>query len=359
MRILFLSQGRLVLRRAGLFIVNSSLTLSKKLCALMAVALLLMLSACRTPVPEQPLRKHVFVRAAMGTQFRITIFAADADVARAAADTAFDRVDRLEEILSDYQADSELSLLREQPVGVPARVSYDLFEVLWRARRISEATVGAFDVTAGPYTRLWRFSRKRRVLPSGEELAAARHSVGHEKLLLDPEKRTVTMSVPGMRLDAGGIAKGYAADAALRQLRELGFQRCLVAASGDIAVGDPPPGQKHWSVAISMPGDSGQRAAKTLRLRNRAVSTSGDTEQFVAIGGTRYSHILDTRTGLGLTNRAQVTVVAPDATCSDPLATALRILGPAHARSLLRRFPGSSATWVTYEGEAPVVRDYR
>lgn len=287
----------------------------------------------------------------MGTQFRIVLYSTDPQSGRAAADAALDRIDQLEDILSDYQADSELSLLREHSPGTPVKVSQDLFEVLWLSQKLSLATLGAFDVTMGPFTRLWRFSRKRGTLPSATDVAQARREVGFEKLELDKSNRTVTMTVPGMRLDVGGIAKGYSADQALKKLKSMGFDRVLVAASGDIAFGNPPPGKKGWTVAIARPGQGDTPLGDTLTLHNAGISTSGDTEQFIVIDGVRYSHILDPWTGLGLTNQVQATVVAPCASLSDPLATALRILGPQRGFKALKNFPGTEALVTTYDHE--------
>jgi len=270
----------------------------------------------------------------MGTLFTLTLYAPDSTRARDAAEAAFLRVDKLEDTLSDYQADSELSLLRERPVGTPVPVSDDLFNVLSRAREVYRISGGVFDVTAGPYTRLWRFSRKRKTLPAPGELAEARASVGMDKLTLDRSARTVTMTVPGMRLDVGGIAKGYAADEALRVLEARGFKHALVAASGDIRAGDPPPGKSAWIVAVE--GANGRSPGQTrIALRNAAVSTSGDTEQFIVIEGVRYSHILDPATGLGLTNRIQATIIAPNATMSDSLATSVCVMGASRGLKLV------------------------
>jgi thiamine biosynthesis lipoprotein len=309
----------------------------------------MLLQGCTTPSSAPRLDRYEFARAAMGTQFRITLYAPDQQAARSAADTAFDRIDTLDDILSDYQADSELSLLREAPPGIPVKASQDLLDVLCQARAVSRKTQGVFDVTFGPYTRLWRFSRKRKTLPGPAEIEEARRSVGFEKLLLDESARTVTMTVPGMRLDVGGIAKGYAADEALLNLQSLGFRRALVAASGDIAIGDPPPGQKGWTVAVSYPGASDTNHVRKFTLRNAGISTSGDTEQFIEINRVLYSHILDPATGHGMTNRVQATVIAPCATVSDSLATALRILGPERGAGVIANFPHTVATIITFE----------
>ncbi len=180
------------------------------------LAVLLLLAACRSVPPEKPLQRYEFSHPAMGTLITITLYAPDPAAAKAAAGAAFKRIDALEDILSDYQADSELLRLCDQPFGTPVPVSAELFDVLQRAQKIARLSDGAFDVTVGPYVRLWRFARKRKVLPTPAEIAAARAAVGWQKLRLDSRARTVTLLVPNMRLDLGSIGKGYAADQALR-----------------------------------------------------------------------------------------------------------------------------------------------
>jgi thiamine biosynthesis lipoprotein len=300
-------------------------------------------TACRSPGPNQSLQRFEFTKPQMGTLFRITLYAPDEAAAQVAAQAAFLRVAALEDIMSDYQADSELMRLCAQPCMQPVPVSAELFDMLVRARRISELSHGAFDVTVGPYVRLWRFSRKRLILPTPEELAAARAAVGWNKLRLDARTRTVTLLVPNMRLDLGGLGKGYAADAALKVLKGRGFTRALVAASGDIAIGDPPPGQRGWKVGISGMDGGTNAPVLTLLLRNAGTSTSGDTEQHIEIGGVRYSHIVDPATGLGMTNRIQATIIAPDATTTDSLDTTLCLLGVTNGLALAEAFPRTAA----------------
>jgi len=177
---------------------------------------LLLLAACRSNPLPQPLQRFEFTSPHMGTLFRITLYAPDESGAQAAAQSAFRRVADLEQVMSDYQADSELLRLCDQPFGIPVPVSADLLEVLERAQEFSALSDGAFDVTVGPYVRLWRFARKRKVLPTQTEIASAHAAVGWKKLRLDPRRRTVTLLAPNMRMDLGGIAKGYAADQALQ-----------------------------------------------------------------------------------------------------------------------------------------------
>ena len=287
---------------------------------------------------EQALRRFEFNHPAMGTLFTITLFATNQGSATEAARAAFKRIEALEDTMSDYQADSELMRLCDQPWGKPMQVSEDLFDVMWRAQEISKASNGAFDITIGPYVRLWRFARKRKVLGPPAEMAAAASAVGYQKLRLDRAARSVTLLAPNMRLDLGGIAKGYAADQALALLKSRGIHRALVAASGDIALGNPPPGQAGWKVGISGLDAGTNGLQGNLLLHNCGISTSGDTEQSIEINGVRYSHILDPRTGLGLTNRIQASVVAPNATATDALATTVCVLGHKKGLALLKSF---------------------
>jgi len=285
----------------------------------------------------------------MGTLITITLYAPDLSAAKAGAEAAFRRIDVLEDIMSDYQADSELMRLCDQPFGTPVPVSAELFDVLQVAQRMSKLSDGAFDVTVGPYVRLWRFARKRKVLPTAAEIATARAAVGWQKLRLDPRARTVTLLVPNMRLDLGSIGKGYAADAALRILTERGIDRALVAASGDIAVGNPPPGKRGWRIGIAVFGVTTNPPACTLLLRNAGISTSGDTEQFIEINGVHYSHIVNPVTGLGLTNRIQATIIGPDATTTDSLDTTVSLLGVKRGLALINSSPRLAALIVTKE----------
>jgi len=315
---------------------------------LVALELLtLVLTGCRSASRTQGLHRFEFSRPSMGTLFTITMYAPDEAAARTAAREAFKRIDALEDVTSDYQADSELMRLCDEPPGKPVSVSAELFDLLDRAQRISRLSGGAFDVTMGPYVRLWRFARKRKVLPSQQELASASAAVGYEKLRLDARNRTVTLLAPNMRLDLGGIAKGYAADRALALLKRRGIDRALVAASGDIAIGNPPPGQRGWKIGIAGIDARTNEISRTVLLRNAGISTSGDTEQFIEIGGVRYSHILDPKTGLGLTNRIQATVIARNATTTDPMATTVCILGPERGLALVNSQPHLAALVLT------------
>jgi len=271
---------------------------------------------------------------------RLVVYTPDEATAARACTAAFQRIAELEDVMSDYRPTSELMRLCAQAGGPPVPVSDDLFFVLHRARDLSRRSAGAFDVTVGPYVALWRRARQTGPFPSEKELREARRRVGWWKMRLDPKAQTVRLLRPGMRLDLGGIAKGYAGDCALAVLKKQGVTRALFEAGGDIVVGDPPPGRPGWGVELfeANPESKG----KTLTLANAAISTSGDTEQFVEFNGRRYSHIVDPRTGLGLTNRIAVTVVARDGITADSLSTAVSVLGLAEGSALVQSFPGAT-----------------
>ena len=279
----------------------------------------------------------------MGTIFSITLYAPDADAATAAAEAAFRRVAKLDRMMTDYDTNSELMQLCLRPVGKPTRVSPELFEILQESQRVAQETDGAFDITVGPLVRAWRAARKSKVLPTEQEIAEMRKSIGWQKLRLDARKQTVTLLAPHMQLDLGGIAKGYAADQALAVMRRMGITRALVAASGDIAIGDAPPGRTGWKVGIEQLGGAPGELARSIFLHNAGISTSGGTEQYVEINGVRYSHIIDPATGLGMTNRIQTTVIGPNATITDGLDTPTAILGVDRAMALIDSQPKLAA----------------
>jgi thiamine biosynthesis lipoprotein len=288
------------------------------------------------------LERFEFRQLHMGVQARIVLYAPGRDAAAMAASRAFTRLAELDAMLSDYQTGSELSLLPTHLAGEPIPVSTDLLAVLRRSQELAERSGGALDVTVGPVVALWREARRTGRLPPDSAIGRALGPVGWRNLTLDLTTRTVTLRQPGMRLDLGGIAKGYACDQALRALREAGVTRALVELGGDIAVSDPPPGSDGWPVEVATSDSS----RTVLRLAREAVSTSGDSEQFVEIGGRRYSHVVDPRTGQALTNRVGVTVIGPDGLTSDGLATLLSVLGPEEGDAFVARYYPAVRAWI-------------
>ena len=298
-------------------------------------------------------KRFVFTEKQMGTDFRIVTYGEKDATVEEAARAAFAEVARLNGIFSDYLDDSELSRLSHSSgTGKTVSVSKDLWTVLAAARKLARDTDGAFDVTVGPYVRRWRAARFFKRLPSPEKLTLARLAVGYRKLTLFPNRRAVRPEAPNMVLDLGGIAKGYAGDRALAVLSERGFPFSLVDAGGDLTLGQPPPGRKGWRVAV---GGRKHPDLPLLETANLAIATSGDLEQFVEIGGTRYSHLVDPLTGLGFTTQLQVTVIAHTGIQADSLASALSVLGPKKGAAYAKTLPGVQAYFLQRIGEETVL----
>ncbi len=298
----------------------------------------------------------------MGTEVRVLLYSDSAGKAANAAAAAFARISVLDSLMSDYRTDSEVHRIAQAAGGEAVPVSDEMVYVLERALRIAAETEGMFDPSIGPVTRLWRSARRTGSSPDSLALAAARRLVDWRAIELDTIRHTVRLRVPGMSLDLGAIAKGYAADEALRVLREHGLARALVAFGGEIVAGRPPPDRDGWRVtglrpAIGAPATipsacahratrcageivpaprpsprrepvewSRSRLAETILLADGALSASGDTEQFLYVDGVRHSHVIDTRSGRGRSGGARATVRAPDGITADVLATAATLL---------------------------------
>lgn len=300
------------------------------------------------------LERFEFRQILMGVPVRILVYSHDKQAANAAVHAAFDRIRQLNLIFSDYDEDSEISQLTRRALpGKAIAVSPDLAKVLAASLEISRQSGGAFDVTVGPLVKLWRASRRSKRLPTAAELASAKQRVGYENIHLDVKRRTVTFDKAGMQLDFGGIVKGYAADEARAALRSQGFSQALVALSGDISVGDPPPGEAGWKIGVAGLEPPGTEPKEFVSLTNQAVSTAGDAFQFVEIGGKHYSHLVDPHTGSGITRRVSVTVIAPTGLLSDGLDSAAAILGPEKGRQLLESAPGVSARYSELTANGP------
>ncbi len=311
------------------------------------------------PAAAVPLVRISGGRKLMGVPWTVTVHAATAAAGERRVAAALDEVERLEAILSDYRPDSELSRLSAAaPMESPVPVSDEMWAVLTRAVAFRDASDGAFDPTVGPLTTLWRQSRRSGALPTPAKLDAARAAVGAGALVLVETPRGVRLTRPRMRLDLGGIGMGYAIDRALAILSEQGIDSALVDASGDVGASAPPPGEEGWRIAIDpIPGTPAAMTGQIL-LANAAITTSGDARQSVAIGGRRYSHIVDPRTGIGIDGPAAVTVIAADATTADALATAANVLGPVRGRTLLENQAGCAGRFVSVDGEGErIVRE--
>ncbi len=315
------------------------------------------LVGCASVSTESPLQRFEFQKPEMGLPFRIVLYAQNERKANEAVAAAFKRIEEINDRMSDYDPDSELSeLSRTAGQGKAVRVSDELWFVLEHAQRLAAETHGAFDVTVGPVVQLWRKARREKKLPEATALAKARDSVGYQCLKLDRRTRTATLLKPGMKLDLGGIAKGYANDEALKVLRTHGVQSALVTGGGDMAAGDPPPGKNGWRIELAPLDVPDAPPTSFASIANCGFATSGDLFQHVEIDGKRYSHIVDPRTGIGLTDHGLVIVIARNCMTADSLSKPAGIMSPEEGIRFIEK-KGAAARIARKPGSQVQVRE--
>lgn len=291
-----------------------------------------------------------FTATCMGTKFKILIDHEDASIRKRGAESAFNECQRLNQIFSDYLAESEISKLSNSSHEQKSvEISQELFEVLQFSLQLAQKTDGAFDPTLGHLSRTWRVARFRKKLPSTDQLTRAIKLSGYQYLSLS-EDRKARLEKKGITLDLGGIAKGFAADRMMVKLNQLGITRCLIDAGGDLSLGDPPIDRQGWVVKI---GNSNNTHLPKLILSNCSVATSGDLEQFVEFEGKRYSHILDSKTGLGMENQMQVTFIAKSGMIADAYATSAISLGPEKTFEKLVKGSNNTAYFIIGDKQSP------
>lgn len=303
----------------------------------------------------QDLERYLFHSNHMGTRFNIVLYAdSTADsLANKAAEDAFSRIEELNQIMSDYEEDSELNQLsRTSGSGRAVRVSDDLFIVIKESIRMAELSDGLFDISIGPMSKFWRIVRRSPdpQLPSDEEISELKKNVGYQHIRLNQKDQTVELQAPDMQLDLGGIAKGYAAEEALKVLENYGIERALIDAGGDVTLGNAPPGREFWNVVVPKNQKSEENRFIILQVADRTVTTSGDLFQFVEIDGKRYSHIINPVTGLGSTNQIQATVIAPNGMTADALSSILTLINPEDGISLINQIDETEAIIFVNEG---------
>lgn len=287
-------------------------------------------------------------RLVMGTLAHIIVVAKDTNTCQKCIEDAFAAMDLVDTQMSDYKSDSEISLVNQNATKYPVQVGKSTFEVLQRSIEFSKMTNGAFDITVGPLVDLFRAEKESHIAPSQEQIDEAKSKVGYEKLILDPNNRTVRFTVDGMRLDLGGIAKGYGIDKAIEAIQSDGALGAMVDIGGDVrCFGIPSKGKKTWMIGIQDPNISpdtpnGNIILK-LKITDDAVATSGDYQQFVMINGKKYSHIMNRRTGTSAEGLSSVTIIADNATDADALATAVSVMGTEKGLALIEKLPNTEA----------------
>jgi len=307
----------------------------------------------RLPAPAEDSTHWIRVhRTAMACRFEIALSGEEAPSLEAARQ-CLTTVDELEAILTIFRDSSEVSRVNATAASIPVPAGAALFDLLERCRELHASTGGAFDVTTTPLSRCWGFLRRQGRLPERGEIEAALRLVGMHKVVLDGPRRTVRFAQAGVELNFGSIGKGYALDQMGARLRRHAVRRALLSAAGSsvLAVGDNPEG---WPIRLRS-RRSPREGLALLRLRHGALATSGAGEQYFEVGGRRYGHVIDPRTGWPAAGVLSVSVATADATSADALSTAFLVGGAALAESYCAEHPGVLAI-VTGEDEGGTPR---
>ena len=282
-------------------------------------------------------KRFEFSQNKMGSPFNLIFYHPDSIAAESIAGECFSVVDSLNAIFSDYTLESEVGKLALQPGNGLLKVSDELFAMIVKSNQAWTTSKGAFDVTIGALTHLWRRAKAEKRFPSETEIKEAKQSTGFGNLVIYFKSKRISFIKKGMRFDFGGIVKGYAAQKVIDYLKNKNISMALADAGGDIAIGDAPPGKNGWSVGINLPGSENELMGQKLELKNCAVATSGDVYNYILHNGKKYSHIIDPGTGYGVTSQRNVTVIAKDGTRADWLATACSILSIKKALALAKK----------------------
>lgn len=273
----------------------------------------------------------------MGNRFEITLEAKTETEVDFYLKKAITEISRIEELLSTYKPNSETNLINQNAGIKPVKVSDETLGIILRSKRISEITQGAFDITYGSIDkRFWNFDTEMTSLPDEKLAKESIALINYKNIETDAENKTVFLKSKGMRIGFGGIGKGYAAEKTKILLKSLGVKSGIINASGDLSCWGIPENGNPWTIGITHPDFSGMPFS-TLEVTNLAIATSGNYEKFVMIGGKKYSHTIDPKTGFPISGIKSVTVISPNAEISDAFATPISIMGIKAGLSLINQ----------------------
>jgi thiamine biosynthesis lipoprotein len=333
------------------------------LCASLVIAAYLFVK------PKQRVEIDSGYRLVMGTFAHIIAVARDSGTANKSIEAAFGQLRNIEALMSYHRDDSELANVNRNAFKEPVKISSQTFEVLQQAIKFSKLSDGAFDVTVGPLVDLWRQAGESNTVPSDDKLAEVRSKVGYEKVILDVNETTVRFAVEGMKLDLGGIAKGYAIDKAVKAMQNCGATGGLVDVGGNIRCFGKPKDKPYWRIGLQDPNENlGYRISDIgfptevgkplliLKFNDAAVATSGHYRRFAQIQGKKYSHIINTETGYSSDKLASVTIIEKDATTADALSTAVIVLGAEKGLALIEKVPDTEAILITSQPKYEIIK---
>lgn len=297
--------------------------------------LLLIISFSIVCQAQQPFKRTLKL---MGSRFDITVVAENQEEADQYIDIAVTEITRIESLISSWDTNSETSKINTNSGFKPVKVTAELFDLIERSIRISKLTDGAFDITYASMDRIWKFDGSMTEMPSEQDIKASVDKVGYKNIILDKTNSTVFLGLKNMKIGFGAIGKGYAADKAKNLLIANGVTSGIINASGDMNTWGTQPNGEEWKVAVTNPLNKNKVFA-LLPITNGAVVTSGNYEKFVNFNGTRYSHIIDPRTGYPSSGIISVTVFAPKAELADALATSVFVMGEKAGLDRINQLP--------------------
>lgn len=287
-----------------------------------------------TPLLQAQTRKFSYSEMKMGSAFNLIIVSADSNKANHLARKSYELVDSLNHIFSNYDSSSELSKINASAGLLPYKMSTAMLDLVQKSQYAYIQSKGAYDISIGPLSSLWRNARKAKLFPEASTVLATKKLVGLNQVKINKRLGTIFLPNTNMQLDFGGIAKGYIAQWVINFLKANGIQQALVDAGGDIVMSGAPLNQQGWLIGVNLPETTDQLLNKKLQLSNCSVATSGDVYQFIEYKGVKYSHIINPLTGYGVTNLRNVTIVAKTGATADWLATACSILPIKEAKQL-------------------------
>jgi len=301
-------------------------------------------------------------RVIMGTFARVVAVAKHNRQAKRLIEVGFKELNRIDAMMSDYKPDSQLSKVNREAFSHPVKVSPELFEILYMSVEFSRLSNGTFDITVGPLVDLWRKAGETNSMPDENTLAETRARVGYEKLILDYNEQTVKFAVDGMRLDLGGIGKGYAVDKAIEAMHKRGALGGMVDSGGNIRCFGRPADRADWLIGLQDPNSADSSVSLPLMVLKlspdkfgMSVATSGDYQRFVTVAGQKVSHIIDPNTAKGANKLSSDTIITHAAVDADALSTIVNILGPDKGLEFIESLPDSECIMITSAPEYRII----
>lgn len=286
----------------------------------------------------------------MGSVFDISVVASDSVQANVAIDRGVEEISRIENLISEWRPETQISQVNKNAGIQPVRVDREVFDLTKRAIAYSKMSGGAFDISIAAMDKLWRYDGSMTAMPAPDAVQKSVAKVGYEYVILDSLNSTIYLSRPGMKIGFGSIGKGYAADKCRELLKGSGITGGIVNASGDLSAWGEQPRRKPWAIGINNPFKAG-RMVKVLKIHTGAVATSGSYEKYAEIGGKRYSHIINPKTGYPSTGLTSVTISGPSAEFANALSTSIMVIGVKKGIELVKRFPDYSYVLLTDGGQ--------